>query len=326
MLKKLVVLMFAILLLPGSVALAAGSYLDSSASGKSTVQMANELVAMVNDLRQANGLSPLNPHPILMQLAQAQAEYMAATGQITHYSADGKRPFQRALAAGYPVAGDLSLGGFYSENIQSGPIMTAEEVVKMWLGDDLHANTMLSEYRSDIGAGVALAGDSAYYVLDTALASSHPVQYTPPPDEGSASEGSYVVAPAATCTPQVDGTILHTVRTGETLWGIAAVYNTTVDLVAQLNHINPNRFIRPGEQFVIRPAHTSTPPIFPAYSPRNTSTPGAPLAPARLAPTADKPASFQPFGSLTTPLGYLALLAAVILGVVMLVQYFKGSR
>ncbi|MEW5871338.1 MAG: CAP domain-containing protein [Chloroflexota bacterium] len=143
---------------------------------KSPGELANELMAAVNELRAAHGLNTLNAHPILVQIAQVHANYMASTGATTHLSADGRRPFQRALAAGYPVAGDLSLGGFYSENIQSGPNLTPQEVVDIWMGDEPHQNTMLSANRSDMGAGVAVSGGFTYFVLDTALASSAPVE------------------------------------------------------------------------------------------------------------------------------------------------------
>jgi uncharacterized protein YkwD len=83
----------------------------------SNLSSAVELIAEVNSLRISNGLPPYSQHPILMQIAQAHTNYQAAIGTGTHYGADGSRPFQRALAAGYPVAGDLARGGYFSENI-----------------------------------------------------------------------------------------------------------------------------------------------------------------------------------------------------------------
>lgn len=228
-----------------------------------------ELASAVNQLRLENGLNALNVEPILMQTAQTHAAYMAATGNVTHYGADGSRPFQRALAAGYPVAGDLSLGGFYSQNILAGPGMSVEQIIEIWMGDAPHQNTMLSPNRSDIGAGIAWVGNYGYYVIETGLRSSQPVSYTPAAGEAPMQD-SIVIAPRTTSTPQSDGAIIHTVHSGETLWSIAAVYGLAVDQLSALNQINPNRFIYPGDQLKIQEAHTATPTASP--TPRPTST------------------------------------------------------
>jgi hypothetical protein len=73
---------------------------------------------------------------------------------------------------GYPLAGDLTRDGYRSENrIIS---MTAQGAIDAWLSDDEYSNTMLSEYRSDIGAGVSMmrdewGQDQIYVVIETAL-------------------------------------------------------------------------------------------------------------------------------------------------------------
>jgi hypothetical protein len=93
---------------------------------------------------------------------------MASGGGITHESADGSRPFQRHLAAGYPLAGDLTRGGFASENIVAGPSMTIAQAIASWYGDDPHTNTMLGDKYNECGAGVAVSGDMIYYCFDVA--------------------------------------------------------------------------------------------------------------------------------------------------------------
>ena len=285
---------------------------------RSAANPADEILTLVNNLRIEQGLAPLNAHPILMQLAQAQADYIVASGQITHLSADGRRPFQRALAAGYPLAGDLDLGGFYAENIQVGPGLTPQGAVEIWLGDELHRNTMFSEFRSDMGAGVAVDGDMVYYVLDCALASPYRTVITlavsPAPGQSA-----YVVVPAATSTPQLDGSIVHVVNTGETLWGIAAVYNLTVEQLAQLNHINPARFISPGERLVLRSSATPTrkaPPTS-AYQQRLTERAGQPSATPEFA-AQPQPEDASAGAARSRLLGWGFLLAAALLWVVLL--------
>lgn len=144
------------------------------------------LVDAINAERVKNKLPPLSIHPILMSSAQKHAEYMAANGVIAHESADGSRPFQRHLAGGYPLAGDLTRGGFASENIVAGSRMTVAEAITSWYGDAPHTHTMLGDKYSECGAGVAISGDTIYYCFDvarpttTAPAKSAPATVPPP--------------------------------------------------------------------------------------------------------------------------------------------------
>jgi uncharacterized protein YkwD len=144
------------------------------------VPSAQALIDAINAERVNRGLPPLVAHPILMFNAQNHAEYMAAGGGITHFSADGSRPFQRHLAAGYPLAGDLSQGGYASENIVAGPAMTVQGALASWFGDEPHTNTMLSDKYHDCGSGVAVSGGMIYYCFDVARPISGSTARTPP--------------------------------------------------------------------------------------------------------------------------------------------------
>ncbi len=136
-------------------------------SGQGVETSALALINEVNLLRAANGLPAYLTSPILMSVAQQQAQYMAAAG-VSHYGPGGSLPWQRGLAAGYPLAGDLSLGGFYSENIIAGSGMSVQQAVLAWQGDAPHLTTMLSPNLTEIGAGVTLVGNYVYYVIDCA--------------------------------------------------------------------------------------------------------------------------------------------------------------
>ena len=117
-----------------------------------------DLINAVNALRTSNGLPAYSISPILMFTAQNQSDFMAANGIVTHSGPGGIGLTERLLAAGYPLAGDLSLGGFRAENITSGfENMTAETAVERWTGDAPHLNTMLSPNLTEIGAGVSIA-------------------------------------------------------------------------------------------------------------------------------------------------------------------------
>jgi hypothetical protein len=82
----------------------------------------------------------------LMFTAQNQADFKAATGNVTHSGPGGIGLTERLLAAGYPLAGDLSAGGFRAENITSGRDgMSAQAVIDGWMGDAPHQNTAFTD-------------------------------------------------------------------------------------------------------------------------------------------------------------------------------------
>jgi uncharacterized protein YkwD len=214
-----------------------------------------ELITAVNALRAQHGLAPYQVNEILMSITQSHAEYMASIQVSTvHTDAQGRRPFQRALDAGYPVAGDLSLGGWYSENVIGGAGMTADQAVTRWMGDAAHQGTMLSTVLKDVGAGVAVSGNTYYYCLDAALSTGGtPVAYTPPPPRFSPTPTIVVN------TPNADGSIVHIIQPGDTLLAIAIAYGASLNDIYRWNNITGDTTIYPGHNLTIRPANTATP-------------------------------------------------------------------
>ncbi|MBI4731810.1 MAG: LysM peptidoglycan-binding domain-containing protein [Chloroflexi bacterium] len=280
---------------------------------------AYELIDAVNALRAERGLPAYTPNPILMSIAQTHAEYLAAIGVSNkHTDAYGRLPFQRALDAGYPVAGDLSQNGWFSENLVGGIGLTAEEAVEIWTGDDPHLNTMISTVLKDVGAGVAVVGNTYYYVLDCGLSTGGtPVAYTPP---------AYVIYPTpilATNTPNEDGSITYTVQPGDTLLGIAIAYDVSLGELYGLNGLTENSVIYTDQQIIIRAAYTatptqptSTPTLRPSSTPWPTSLNTAPAT--EPLPTATQ-TSVQPSmsaGGAVIAIIVAALVAAGILTVV----------
>ena len=214
------------------------------------------LINNVNALRAANGLSAYSINSILMSTAQTHANYMAATGVVSHAGAGGTTPSQRLLAAGYPLGGDLSQGGFVSENITAGYNKSAKEAVTEWQGDAPHLNTMLSPHLSEIGAGVAFVGEKVYYVIDCAAPTSSGQQQSYTPASGTTQATQVYVAPLASTivpnTPNPDGKLIHVVRSGETLWLIAISYGVKIADIRRLNNMSEAEAIYPGERLLIR--------------------------------------------------------------------------
>lgn len=285
---------------------------------------AYDLINAVNALRASNGLPAYGISSILMYTAQSQADFMAATGLVSHSGPGGISLTDRLLAAGYPLAGDLSLGGFRAENITSGDEnMTAEAAINQWTGDAPHLNTMLSPNLTEIGAGVAVANGRVYYVIDAArpTASGAPQAVTPSLGGGSAVPAGEALVPVVIIsTPNANGEVIHEVLPGQTLWQIAVSYDVTIEEVKQLNSL-PNDLIYPGEKLLIEreaEAITATPAETSTAAPTSTSTlTASPSPPATRAFATFTPApgstSAQP-ASATIMGAALGIIALALLG------------
>jgi uncharacterized protein YkwD len=214
-----------------------------------------DLVNAVNALRASFGLAPYRISSILMSTAQAQADFLAATGSMTHSGPGGISFTERLLAAGYPLAGDLSAGGFRAENITGGDeSMPAEAAVDQWTRDSLHLNTMVSQNLTEIGAGVAISKGRVYYVIDCALPTTDglpPGLATSIAGGSPLPENAAVIIPISVSTPNTEGNVIHEVRPGQTLWQIAITYEVKIDEIKQLNNLSDN-FIYPGNKLLIK--------------------------------------------------------------------------
>jgi uncharacterized protein YkwD/LysM repeat protein len=230
---------------------------------------AYELIDAVNSYRAQNGLPAYSISSILMGTAQAQASYNATTGVSSHTGPGGTTYSQRLTAAGYSFV-------FKSENhLSTNPNATGWEIVNnSWWADSDHQHTMLSPNLCEVGAGVAVSGALAYYVLDAACPSgSGGSSYTAVPGAtavigGGGAATAVVIIPN---TPKPDGSVSHLVRPGETLSTISVAYKTNVDSIKALNNLTSD-LIYPGDTLMI-------------FLPQATQTP-APTATATSVPTA----------------------------------------
>jgi LysM repeat protein len=227
----------------------------------------SDLIAAVNQLRIERGLNPLNAHPILMKTAQMQADALLASGgTVGHRRPNGVSFTDQLILLGYPLAGDLSLGGYRAENILSAPpYITVADVVNMWLGDAVHTNTMLSPYYEDIGAGIAVDQDgNVFYVIDCAMptASRTPQAYTPLSDTGGDSnqDGTIkYIQPVVLATARPDGDVIHEVLYGQALWSIAIAYGVKIEQIQRYNNLSDTT-IYTGQKLLVQKGATQPPP------------------------------------------------------------------
>jgi len=111
--------------------------------------------SMISGYRQNNGLGPVTLDPALMQMAQAQAQAMAARDKIAN---DAKGEFARRMkAAGF----DAKLS---AENISAG-YHTLAEAFSGWRDSPPHRANMLKAGASRMGIAAVYTPGSKYKVF-----------------------------------------------------------------------------------------------------------------------------------------------------------------
>lgn len=288
------------------------SLLPSIGAGARPKPAASEMIATVNALRESNGLERYQQNSILTSIAQTHALYISTTGVLTNFDDQGKRPYQRALDAGYQVAGDLSVGGLLTQVIASGTGLTEEQVIVKWQASTADSVALLSPDYQDVGVGIAAANGITYYVLIAATAGDSTTAVpTSLPGTGTAP-----ILTGIPSTPLATGEIYHDVRKDEALWSIALLYGTTIAELKLLNGLASDEIFE-GQRLIIRRASTETPtpspvPVTPTLG-LSTSTATVPVTPtATLTPTPlpTPPTSLQSGGSVVGGIVLAALLAA----------------
>jgi LysM repeat protein len=83
-------------------------------------------------------------------------------------------------------------------------------------------------------------------------------------------------------TQRPDGSTVHVVQSGDTLFGMALAYGVTVDQIMQLNHLQPGDFLQIGQELIVKgptnpPTPTSAPE--PAVASQPTAAASAAQAP-----------------------------------------------
>jgi LysM repeat protein len=287
------------------------SWTPSPAEAAPRAASASEVIDAVNALRASYGLAPYIVDPILTAVAEKQNNYSISIGQITHYGPDGSRPRDQAIAAGYGGGATV----FVSENIIMGTGLTPAEAVEWWTGDDPHLNTMIGANYRDVGAAVGQSDGAYYYTLLAGYVAGVGSAGSTAP--GSQVAGSSGPAPVVLAAPQSDGSIVHTVEAGQTLWTIAAVYDVELKDLLQLNGLTETAVLHPGDQVVIQPGvqATATGVTGPSPSPERAATPTAKQVTPTVSPTPDAAPARNPASWALIVGGAALLLLGVVLGV-----------
>jgi uncharacterized protein YkwD len=105
-----------------------------------------EILELTNKERDKEKLLPLEPNALLFKAARAHSANMAKTGELSHVL-DGKDPGKRLDAVGYDW---LEVG----ENIAQGTDETLADIMKLWMGSELHRANILNKDFKQIGIGI----------------------------------------------------------------------------------------------------------------------------------------------------------------------------
>jgi len=154
-----------------------------SVLGISTDITSEQLLTLVNQKRQENGLPPLSFSPELATAARSKANDMFSKNYWAHNSPDGKTPWEFLKEAGYNYV-------YAGENMARG-FNTSADVTNAWMVSPTHRANVLSPNYSDVGFAVVtgnLSGEETVLVVqefgNRALAA------LPPPAERPVSTSS----------------------------------------------------------------------------------------------------------------------------------------
>ncbi len=225
----------------------------------------SQLISAINNYRQEKGVHALSVNDTLMSLAQTQSNYQASIGTYSHTGPDGTTPTERAYAAGYGDGNKI----FLSEIVYQGYQATIDDALSWWKSSSLHNRVMLDSQYIEIGAGISTDGDWTFFTAEIAWITtvSAPAKAGESSSNGGSKEAQDDSSPAPVyiikATPNEDGSIIHVIQEGQTLWAIAAVYGIDLDVLVAQNNLTRTSLIFPGDKIVIHPATSSVATIEP---------------------------------------------------------------
>jgi len=230
---------------------------------------AADVIAQINNYRGQNGLPAYQINSKLMLSAQAQSDYQASIGSVTHTGLGGSSARDRAYAVGYGDGNTI----WISEIIYGGNQATVDTAMTWWKNSQIHNDTMLSTQYKDIGTGVASSGSKVYFtaVMGYIVGGS---STDGSPDTGSEPDNddqppAILIIPVVAAEPREDGSIVHVVRTGQSLWNISAVYHVSIEELLALNDFIENKVIYPGQEILVRPPQIEEKATAPAAQTNN---------------------------------------------------------
>ena len=215
----------------------------------------NDILQLVNQVRAEYGLPPVSYNASLATAAQNHANFIAANAIYSHIGVNGSTWQDRAEAAGYT--------GHAGENLVGGTRLTPQQGVTWWRNSAVHFSNMLNPRWTEAGVGFAIGSGQNFYVMVFGTPNDAP----PPRESQQVVDVPFIVAPIELAQPNEDGSIIHTVLEGHTLWASAARYDVSLADLYLFNGMNEDSVLNPGDKLTIRladgqpPPPTPTPPV-----------------------------------------------------------------
>jgi LysM repeat protein len=118
--------------------------------------------------------------------------------------------------------------------------------------------------------------DAELVIIDTSgvVQPAPAASVSQPASANSAPQSPSVVntAPAPTALPRPDGAVVHVVKAGDTIFGLALQYGVQMDQILQLNGLTKDSYIHVGQELVISAPPVTSTPASPDASPAPTAT------------------------------------------------------
>lgn len=210
-----------------------------------------DVLQLVNQVRAEYGLPSLTYNASLATAAQNHANFIALNAIYSHIGINGSTWQDRAQAAGYT--------GYAGENLVGGTRLTPQQGVTWWRNSAIHFSNMLNPRWTEAGIGYAVGSGQNFYVMVFGTPNTAP----PPRAEQQVIDVPFIVAPIELAQPNEDGSIIHTVLEGHTLWAISARYEVSIADLFLFNGMNEDTVLNPGDKLTIRLADGQPPPPTP---------------------------------------------------------------
>ena len=219
----------------------------------------SDLLGRINGLRASVGQPGYSLNAALSAAANAHAQWMASTGQVSHVQPDGSSPRDRARAAGYTSP-------WVSENIYIGTQATTGAAWNFWVNSAIHYAGLTSPNYSEVGIGTASGSGGRAYVLVFGNPSPPSVS-TSRGSSGNSNSAAAPQPPSFVVGLDSQGNIMHEIQPGDTMGDIALIYGYTwsdLPYMLELNDLTWDdvRVLKVGSIFLVPPydgTYTPTP-------------------------------------------------------------------
>jgi len=149
------------------------------------------LLQLINEYRQANGLTTLAMSPTLYNAASWMSNDMASNDYFSHIDSLGRDPFQRMAAFGY------NHNTWRGENLASGAT-SPQQALELWKASPSHNEVLLNPNFRVAGLAVAYSSTATYCCYWTADFGGYDDMLPPPPPPPANTEPAAPPPPPAT--------------------------------------------------------------------------------------------------------------------------------